>query len=249
MSFARKGERLIVVGGWGVPVEMLAELYEFWPGPVELVSLDDTLVSRCNSVYSVAEELLSRYTEPSVWMGWSLGAQVVMEAACRNTGTVSAVITLAGFPKFLADARWPHGMSAGQFEAFRCGLDKESGRSWLRFLLLMISGAAQGRVERQRLKGWLDKGPKVSPDNLTKSLEWLRQADQRSLWSHIDIPVLHVGGECDQVVPSWTNGLETPLSTRYVSIPGMAHWPGGVSATDCRIAIEAFLQPLTGGAS
>lgn len=249
MSFASRGRRLVVVGGWGVPVEMLAELYEFWPGLVELVSLDDTLVSCCDSVSAVADQLLSRYTEPSVWMGWSLGAQVVMEAACRDTGAVSAVITLAGFPKFLADERWPHGMSADQFEAFRSGLDKESERYWLRFLLLMISGAAERRVERQRLKGWLDKGPKVSPDNLAKSLEWLRHADQRSLWSHIEFPALHVFGECDQVVPSWADGLETPSSTTEVGIPGMAHWPGGVSASGCRIAIDAFLQSLTGGGS
>lgn len=248
MSVAPRGERLVVVGGWGVPVEMLADVYEFWSGPVELVSLDDTLVSCCDSVFAVADQLLSRYTESSVWVGWSLGAQVVMEAACQNADAVSAVVTLAGFPKFLADERWPHGMSADQFETFRRGQVKQSERSWLRFLRLMISGAAEGRVERQRLKGWLDKGPGVSSDNLAKSLEWLRQTDQRSLWSRIDIPALHVRGERDQIVSMWTYDLETPSSTRAVSIPGMAHWPGGVSASDCRIAINAFLQSLAGDA-
>lgn len=247
MSFPREAMRLVVVGGWGVPVEMLAELYEFWPGSVELVSLDDALVSRCDSVPAVADELLSRYTEPSIWLGWSLGAQVVMEAACRDTGAVSGVITLAGFPKFLADERWPYGMSADQFEAFSGGLDRENKRYWLHFLLLMISGAAEARVERQRLKRWLDKESFVSPDNLAKSLDWLRHADQRSLWSHIGLPVLHVTGGRDQVVSPWAGGLETPPSTIEVSIPGMAHWPGGVFAQDCRVVIETFLQSLTGG--
>ncbi|SOB78385.1 pimeloyl-[acyl-carrier protein] methyl ester esterase [Marinobacter sp. LV10R510-11A] len=244
MSLPRGAGRLVVVGGWGVPVEMLAGLYEAWPGPVELVSLDDSLVARCNSVASVADELLSLYTEPSVWMGWSLGAQVVMEAACRDTAAVSGVITLAGFPKFLAGEGWPYGMSAGQFGAFSCGLNSESERYWLRFLLLMINGAAEGRGERQRLQGWLDKGPSVSPDNLIKSLGWLRQADQRSLWSGLGIPALHVSGERDQLVSSWAGALETQPSTIEASIPGMAHWPGGVFAADCRVVIEAFMQSL-----
>lgn len=234
--------RLVVIGGWGVPVEMLSELYEFWPGSVELVSLDDALVSQCDSVADVADELLSRYTEPSVWLGWSLGAQVVMEAACRNTEAVSGVITLAGFPKFLAGEGWPYGMSGGQFEAFSRGLNNQSERYWQRFLMLMINGVSDARAERQRLKIWLDKGPGVSPDNLTKSLEWLRQADQRSLWSCLSIPALHVTGDRDQVVSSWVGGLAFQPSTNEVSIPGMAHWPGGLFSANCRMAIETFLQ-------
>ncbi len=249
MSFSRSAGRLVVVGGWGVRVEMLAELYEYWPGPVELVSLDDGLAARCDSVAEVADELLSLYSEPSVWMGWSLGAQVVMEAARRDTGAVSAVITLAGFPKFIADERWPHGMSAGQFEAFSCGLKRESERYWLHFLLLMINGAADGRAERQRLKAWLGKGPPVSPDNLIKSLEWLRQADQRWLWPHVGVPALHITGVCDQVVAAWIGDLEMPPSAMEISIPGMAHWPGGAFAEDCRAVVETFLQSLAVGKS
>lgn len=249
MSFSRMAGRLVVVGGWGVRVEMLAELYEYWPGPVELVSLDDCLVARCDSVVEVADELLSLHTEPSVWMGWSLGAQVVMEAARRDAGAVCAVITLAGFPKFIADERWPHGMPADQFEAFSCGLKRESERCWLHFLRLMINGAEECPAERQRLKAWLDKGPPISPDNLVKSLEWLRHADQRLLWSHAGVPALHLTGACDQIVTACIGALETQLSTIEISIPGMAHWPGGAFAEDCRAVIETFRQSLTGGTS
>lgn len=249
MSIVQGTDRLVVVSGWGVPVEMLAELYGFWPGPVELVSLDDALVSRCDSVAEVADELLSRYREPSVWMGWSLGAQVVMEAACRDGGAVAGVITLAGFPRFLSGECWPYGMSAERFEAFRDGLVEECGRAWLRFLLLMISGSAESRLERRCLKSWLDKGPEVAPHNLLKSLEWLWEKDQRSLWAQLDRPTLHILGECDQVVSSWSDGLDLPPSAAVTCISGMAHWPGGVFAQHCREAIETFLEPSSGGAS
>lgn len=246
MSSPQELGRLVVVGGWGVRVEMLEDLYRFWPGRVELVSLNDRLVARCDSVAEVADEILSRYPEPSVWMGWSLGAQVVMEAASRNTGAVSAAITLAGFPKFIADKRWLNGMSADEFGVFSRGLSRETERYWVHFLLLMINGAADGRAERQRLKTWLDQGSPVSPDNLIKSLSWLQETDQRLLWSQIDVPVLHITGARDQVVAIWAGALETPPATTEISIAGMAHWPGGVFADDCSAVIEIFLQSLNG---
>jgi len=238
--------RLVVVGGWGVRVEMLEELYRFWPGPIELVSLGDDLIGRCESVGQVADELLSRYAEPSVWMGWSLGAQVVMEAANRGAGAVSAVITLAGFPKFIADERWLNGMSVEEFGVFSRGLSRESDRYWVHFLLLMINGSASVLSERQRLKKWLGKGSPVSKVNLVKSLGWLEQTDQRLLWSQVDIPVLHITGACDQVVATWAGALEARSSSVEVNVPGMAHWPGGVFAEDCCVVIEKFLQSLEG---
>ena len=162
MSSGRVCPRLVVVAGWGVRAEMLSELYGYWPGEVVPVSLDDELLARCHSLSEVTDELLSLYPEPSVWMGWSLGSQVVMEAAARQTGSVSCAITLGGFPKFVADDSWPHGMPEEDFRGFTKGIRRDPQRYWLHFLLLMINGAAKERQERQSLKPWLEKGTLVS---------------------------------------------------------------------------------------
>ncbi|WP_100638618.1 alpha/beta fold hydrolase [Marinobacter salexigens] len=241
MSALRKGDRLVVVGGWGVRAEMLEDLYRSWPGRVEVVSLNDDLITRCDSVADVADELLQRYPGPSVWMGWSLGAQVVMAAASRNARAVSAAITLAGFPKFIADERWLNGMSEEEFGVFSRGLSREPERYWMHFILLMISGSASAIGERQRLRAWLGQGAPVSSSNLIKSLRWLQRSDQRLLWSRVNVPVLHITGACDQVVSTWAGALETQPSSIEISIPGMAHWPGGVFADECRGAVDQFL--------
>ncbi|AXS82622.1 MULTISPECIES: alpha/beta fold hydrolase [Marinobacter] len=241
MSSAKVCPRLVVVGGWGVRAEMLAGLYGFWPGEVMPVSLDDELLARCSSVPEVAEELLSLYPEPSVWMGWSLGSQIVMEAACRETGSVSCAITLGGFPKFVADESWPHGMAAREFRAFARGIRQDPQRYWLHFLLLMINGAADEKQERQKLKPWLEKGTLVSNDHLCKSLAWLDAGDQRALWQSLATPALHVMGGQDIVVRPWAGDLEIPVVSRQTVVEGMAHWPGGCSAADCWGAIRSFL--------
>lgn len=233
--------RLVVVGGWGVRAEMLSALYGFWPGQVMPVSLDDELLSRCNSVADVAEELLSLYPEPSVWMGWSLGSQIVMEAASRQTGSVSCAITLGGFPKFVADESWPRGMEAGAFNAFVRGIGRDPERYWLHFLLLMINGADDEKQERQRLKIWLEKGTLVSHDHLCKSLEWLAIGDQRPLWQSLALPVLHLAGEKDVVVGPWASDLRLPGLSHLSVVEGMAHWPGGCSAGQCWGMIRSFM--------
>jgi pimeloyl-[acyl-carrier protein] methyl ester esterase len=243
MSSAKVCPRLLVVGGWGVRAEMLAELYGFWPGEVVPVSLDDELLARCKSVPEVAEELLSLYPEPSVWMGWSLGGQVVMEAASRETGSVSCAMTLGGFPKFVADESWPHGMAAREFKAFARGIHQDPQRYWLHFLLLMINGAADEKQERQNLKSWLEKGTLVSHEHLCKSLEWLDAGDQRPIWQSLTTPTLHVMGKKDLVVRPWAGDLELPATSRIAVVDGMAHWPGGCSAADCWGAIQSFLAP------
>ncbi|WP_372996202.1 carboxylesterase [Marinobacter sp.] len=240
MNSGKVSLRLVVVAGWGVRAEMLSELYDFWLGEVVPVSLDDELLARCHSVSEVADELLSLYPEPSVWMGWSLGSQVVMEAAARETGSVSCAITLGGFPRFVADESWPHGMNDRDFKAFSLGIQRDPQRYWLHFLLLMINGAANEKQERQKLKPWLEKGTLVSHDYLCESLAWLETGDQRALWRSLATPALHVIGENDIVVACRAEDLELPASSSHALVPGMAHWPGGCSAADCWDAIQTF---------
>lgn len=240
MSSGKVCPRLVVVAGWGVRAEMLSELYGYWPGKVVPVSLDDELLARCHSVSEVTDELLSLYPEPSVWMGWSLGSQVVMEAAARETGSVSCAITLGGFPKFVADDSWPHGMAARDFRAFALGIRRDPQRYWLHFLLLMINGAADEKQERQRLKPWLEKGTLVSHEHLCKSLSWLETGDQRVLWRSLATPALHIMGEKDIVVRSRADDLLVPASSSHAVVSGMAHWPGGCSASDCWGAMQTF---------
>ncbi|HBF92316.1 MAG TPA: carboxylesterase, partial [Marinobacter adhaerens] len=42
------------------------------------------------------------------------------------------------------------------------------------------------------------------------------------------------------VVRSWADDLAVPTSSGHALVPGMAHWPGGCSASDCWEAIQAF---------
>ncbi|MCG2580697.1 MAG: carboxylesterase [Marinobacter sp.] len=233
--------RLVVVGGWGVRSEMLSDLYDSWPGEVTPVSLDDELMTGCDSVRAVADELLGRFPMPAVWMGWSLGAQVAMAAAARHTGAVTSVITVGGFPRFTETVGWLTGMPQGDFEAFARGVSRDPARYWMHFLLLMINGDARERQARNGLKFWLEQGPPVSSENLVKGLDWLRREDYRSLWGNFGVPALHLMGEKDVVVRPWREWSGLSVRSRAGVIPGMAHWPTGEAANECQQVIAEFL--------
>lgn len=234
--------RLLVVGGWGVRAEMLEQLWRQWPGEVTCVSLDDDLMGRCKSVQDAAEELLRRYPEPAHWLGWSLGAQVVMAAAGAGQGSVVSVITLAGFPKFVAGDGWSTGMPASQFRAFVQGITRDPERYWLHFQLLMVNGSGNEACDRAELKPWLEQGCSVSSANLGKGLQWLGANDQRALWASLELPVLHLLGERDPVVPPWKASFPCSAHARVRVIPGMGHWPGQPQAQACFHEIDRFVS-------
>lgn len=239
---------MVVVGGWGVRCEMLAGLYDQWPGKIIAVTLDDGLMATCDSVSDVADELLGRYPEPAVWLGWSLGAQIVIAAAARQTGAVRAVITAGGFPRFTAAEGWSNGMPEREFEAFARGIAKDPERYWLHFLLLMINGDSHEQRARKRLKPWLEAGAPVSGASLDKGLAWLRSEDQRALWAASTTPALHLLGEKDAVVRPWSAWQNIASCHHARVVSGMAHWPVEQAAAECQQMMARFLDELVGAA-
>lgn len=238
----RRADTLVVVGGWGVRCEMLSGLYDQWPGEVVPVSLDDELMATCDSVQEVADELLGRYPSPAVWMGWSQGSQIVMAAASRQTGAVTAVMTAGGFPRFTVADGWVSGMPEAEFDGFAKGIARAPDRYWLHFLLLTINGDSEEQQARKQLKYWLEQGAPVSSGSLDKGLDWLRSEDQRALWAASTTPALHLLGQNDAVVRSWASWPGIAERHQPCVIDGMAHWPTGQAAARCQQAMARFLD-------
>ncbi|MEP1217212.1 MAG: alpha/beta fold hydrolase [Marinobacter sp.] len=240
---------LVVVGGWGVDAAMLLPLFDGWPGEIHLVSLTDAIMTRCETITEVVAYLLDHYPCRSVWVGWSQGAQVAMAAALQSAGSsdassalqVSGVITLAGFPWFVAAPGWPVGMAASTFATFRAGVVNEAGETWRRFQQLLIHGCDDLLQARQELRPWVSRGASVTRANLVRGLDWLETEDQRDLWQSLRVPALHLQAGEDAVVRSWSDTLAPAEASEVITVPGMTHWPRGQRAMPCREAIRQFV--------
>lgn len=223
---------------------MVAPVLADWPGPVSVVSLDEQLFLGCDSVSAMADVLARRYPGRRLWMGWSLGAQVAMAVAQQHPEQALAVVALAGFPRFVTTAGWPHGMEEAVFRQFVSGFADNPDRAWQRFLRLQILGDGQVSGARAALAPWLHRGSPLGPDALQKGLNWLAQTDQRELWRDARIPSLRLFGERDRVVSARMAEMPLPPKARAAVIPGMAHWPCPGSLDRVRTELTNFVATL-----
>ena len=233
---------LVVVGGWGVDARMLQTVTSEWPGPVHFQSLDDDLLASNRSVSEVAKSLIGQYPEPAVWLGWSQGSQVVMAAASAPGTPVTKVVTLAGFPRFVASDDWPAGMAPETFKAFQIGLAADPSRAWRRFQQLLIRGGPDDRASdaRKTLKPWITRGPVAIGSALERGLDWLAREDQRRLWQHSGLPALHLLAEADALIGPWGPNFTVADSATVKVVSNMTHWPTGREALECGRALSEF---------
>ncbi|MEH6355822.1 MAG: alpha/beta fold hydrolase [Marinobacter sp.] len=232
---------LVVIGGWGVQAAMLEPVYRQWQGAVEVVSLTDDGLSSCDSPAHAAAILLQRYPQSSVWLGWSLGAQVAMAAAQANPHSVNKVVTLGGFPQFVASQDWPWGVSTAIFRRFERYFERQPLACRASFFAQMIDGSEYQTELAQAIKPWFKKGLPELIDPLAKGVRWLRDCSQLCAWQQCPVPTLHVRGSCDAVVPPWAQHMVMPAYSRAVTIDGMGHWPGEYYGPECWQAIHDFL--------
>ncbi|TGN40046.1 alpha/beta fold hydrolase [Marinobacter confluentis] len=242
MTALSDAQSLVVIGGWGVDARMLQAVVARWPGRVHFVSLGDELLSLNQTLSDVALGLVSEYSQPAAWLGWSQGAQVVMAAANLPGTPVEKVITLAGFPRFVAGDGWTDGMAAETFEAFRMGLAADANRTWRRFQQLLIHGCPgeESNQARKELSRWIKQGPVARSDNLENGLAWLAHEDQRLLWQRLEVPALHLLAGADALVQPWVKHLPVPDSSRVQVMPDMTHWPVGLKAAECGRWLKDF---------
>jgi len=232
---------LVVIGGWGVQAAMLEPVYRYWQGVVQIVSLTDDGLSSCDSPAHAAAILLQRYPQPSVWLGWSLGAHVAMAAAQANPHSVNKVVTLGGFPQFVASKNWPWGVSTAIFRRFERYFERQPQACRASFFAQMIAGSEHQAALAQAIKPWLKQGLPEPIEPLAKGVRWLRDSCQLPAWQQYPVPTLHVRGSCDAVVPPWVQHMAMPAHSRAVAIDGMGHWPGEYYGPECWRAIHDFL--------
>ena len=124
-------------GIWRNFAELLSQSYQVTcvdlPGHGYSEALDEFTLE------AVSMALVNAVPEPqSTWLGWSLGATVVLEIAQRFPERVSSLILLGGNPFFTQTEQWP-GMKINLLDAFAEQLHADCRATLLRFLSLQVN--------------------------------------------------------------------------------------------------------------
>jgi len=139
------------------------------------------------------------------WLGWSLGATIVLDIAARYPDRVSSLILLAGNPLFSnsnskTQTEWP-GMDVRLLGNFAEHLNKNCQSTLLRFLSLQVNGMPDRKDLLKALKAAVFECDAPDTNTLQGGLDILKQTDLRLVLSGLTIPVSVILGGLDTLVP------------------------------------------------
>ena len=114
---------LVVLHGWGVNRcvwedlrRPLAEHFRVHaldlPGFGGMPALDTYSLPR------LAEHVLERAPAGACWLGWSLGAQIALQAALQAPQRIDRLVLVSATPRFMQAPDWPHGVEAVTMQRF-----------------------------------------------------------------------------------------------------------------------------------
>lgn len=214
-----EGKPIALVHGWAMHggiwrtfAEKLAERYR-----VTCIDLPGHGLSQPISPFSLKEistALSAAIEDPQCcWLGWSLGATVVLDLADRFPDRVGSLILLAGNPRFTrtddspvgdqapSAGAWP-GMDAQQLDNFSSRFANNAQATLFNFLALQVHGLADAKTLLKELKTAVYSREPPDLETLGQGLHILREADLRPVLAQLKSPVLAVFGGNDTLVPA-----------------------------------------------
>ena len=200
------GKPIVLVHGWAMHsgiwrdfAQQLAQNYQVTcvdlPGHGRSEKIDAfTLELIANALVNVVSN------ESSCWLGWSLGATVVLDIARRFPERVNSLVLLAGNPSFTQTAQWP-GMKPGLLDDFAGKLNEDCQATLFRFLSLQVNHLPDYKTLLRTLKSKVMECESPDNETLQGGLEILKHADLRPALSGTTVPVSVILGTRDTLVP------------------------------------------------
>ncbi|HEY8095921.1 MAG TPA: pimeloyl-ACP methyl ester esterase BioH [Methylobacter sp.] len=231
-----QGQPIVLVHGWAMHTgiwrefaQQLAQNYRVTcvdlPGHGYSEAIDPFTLEK------ISAELVDAIPEQSCcWLGWSLGATIVLDIAARYPERVPSLILLAGNPLYTQTGQWP-GMEPRLLDDFAEHLNKNCQVTLLRFLSLQVNGMPDSKALLKALKTTVFECDAPDQTTLQGGLNILKQADLRPVLAKLTIPVSVILGGLDTLVPVAVGrkmqqllpSLELNIIDRAGHVPFLSH--------------------------
>ena len=170
----------------------------------------------------LAQQVVDSLQGPAIWLGWSLGALIAMQAALIAPSMVQQLLLVSGTPAFVQHKPDQIAMTETTFHNFQHEFASQPERTLQRFIALQAHGDSHAREVIKVLK-------QSSADLLT-DIEWglrvLRDSDISSELAAIDCPTRCLYGEQDSLVPAGIGASMQARMRASVSVwPDTGHVP------------------------
>jgi pimeloyl-[acyl-carrier protein] methyl ester esterase len=245
------GPDLVLVHGWAmhagifVPLTRLLAAH-FRVHLVDLPGHGANIGSAVACSPAACVDALVAHLPRALWVGWSLGGIIALQAALAHADKVRGIVEIAASPRFVLGPDWPLGVAASVFEQFGAGLHRDYRGTIERFLALEALGSDHIQAELRDLKAQVFERGEPTLAALEQGLRALETTDLRASLSQLPVPSLWIAGRRDRLVPAtamrWA--AEQSPQGRFVEFSS-GHAPFIGHAPEVADAILAFAQEIT----
>ncbi len=195
-----------------------------------------------HSLTSYARSICKHVRDESVWVGWSLGGMVAMQAALDYPLKVRALSLVASTPRFTRAPDWPCGVPPSVLMDFAQELKSHESRTLSRFIALQTRSTPNARQVTAELKRALAEP--TDSTVLRAGLRLLAESDLRERLGNLQCPVQFILGELDALVPSClASNLERLCPEWSCEVLARAgHAPFLSTPAEYRRTLETFLR-------
>lgn len=161
-------------------------------------------------------------------VGWSLGAQVALEAVPLLGDRVAALLLVSGTPRFTAVDGWPHGLPATAARGLGLRLKRAYDATLGDFFRQMFAEGELTHDQYQRIvREIVIPRPLPDPGAVQASLATLAGGDHRQILSSMTSPTLVIHGDRDAICPPGAGRYlaDTIPGARLFSLEGVGHAP------------------------
>ncbi|MBI5826821.1 MAG: alpha/beta fold hydrolase [Deltaproteobacteria bacterium] len=192
-----------------------------------------------------------------IGIGWSLGAQVLIETAVRHGAKFNSLVLVGATPCFVRTDGFPWGQPRALVKRMVLDMKKDPVATLKRFYALNFT---EGESGTEGVRGFIGRyappgpGPTVQPGcapsfsyaEVTTALEALYNTDIRGSLAKINVPALVIHGERDGVCPVKA-GLYLASNLRNAELKvfnGSGHGPFITRPAEFHEAVMGFIARL-----
>ncbi|RNC71369.1 MAG: alpha/beta fold hydrolase [Desulfuromonadales bacterium] len=138
--------------------------------------------------------------ERAALLGWSLGAQVALEAIRHLNDRVAALVIVAGTPRFTAAPDWSHGLPAADVRGLALRLRRAYDATLGDFFRRMfVEGELSAKQNQRIVREIVIPRPLPDPGAVLATLDTLAGGDHRQMLAAVTCPSLVIHGDRDAV--------------------------------------------------
>jgi len=245
------GPDLLLLHGWAMHGGIFAPLVEALAGRYRLHLLDlpghgyNRLDSTPLALDALAMQIATR-VPTALWLGWSLGGLVALQAAARGDCGVRGLLMLCASPRFVAAPDWPHAVPVQVFRDFGDGLARDYHGTIERFLALQAHGSEHMREALRSLRERVCAHGEPDPRALLEGLQLLEHSDLRACLPRLGVPSLWLAGRRDRLLDrrAMQQAADLAAHAEYACIDGAAHAPFLTHAPAVAAAIDRLASTV-----